>query len=317
MVVAYHTLQAAYGESLIQTWPNLSAGVDLFFIISGFVMVTSTRRLAARPGAWRIFLQRRAMRLVPLYWLLTCAKYAVAVLEPGLTPHTRPDLANFLASLAFIPARDAAGQIRPVLPVGWSLNFEVFFYLLFAAALAWRLRPVWLVAPLGIVAVAGFFRAPDWPAPLFLANPMVLEFAGGMLVWYAITRGWRPPTRWAVVMAAGAFAVLLALPLAGPLRCLVWGAPAAAIVAIAVAMEPRWGKRLPASVLRIGDASYAIYLVHPFVVPALAVHGWVGMLGWMGMLGCVPASIAAGLAVHFGIDMPLQQNSRRWAVSVA
>src|SRR5271168_1999681 len=180
LVVIYHARLAAGGANTIRSWPNGAAGVDLFFVISGYVMVASSTELMARPDGWRVFLARRLRRIVPLYWLLTAAKLAVTELVPALTPHTRPTWWNVCASLAFIPARDAAGFIRPVLPVGWSLNFELFFYALFAVALALRLSPLWLTPVLAGVAAAGSFYTPTWPAPLILANGMVLEFAAGV-----------------------------------------------------------------------------------------------------------------------------------------
>ncbi len=311
MVVGYHTLQTAAGEGAITAWPNGSAGVDLFFVISGFVMLGSTRRLAARPNAAWIFLRRRAARLVPLYWLLTGIKYAIATAAPGMAPHTKLSFFNLLASLLFIPVRDLTGQIRPVLPVGWSLNFEVFFYLLFAAALALRIRVWWVLPALTATALAGFFRTPSWPAPFALANGMVLEFAAGMLVWAIAASGWATRAPLAMALMAACVALLLTLPLAGSWRFLVWGGPAAAILLAAVALESRCSAKLPRGLLAVGDASYAIYLLHPFVVPALAGRGWAAALA------AIPLSAAAGLVVHACLDAPLQRRARGFTQSVA
>ena len=301
LVVTYHVRLAAGGAASIRAWPNGAAGVDLFFVISGYVMVASTRGPVARAYAWRVFLARRVRRIVPLYWLLTAAKFGVAVAAPGLTPHTLPTLWNACASLLFIPARDAAGAIRPVLPVGWSLNFEFFFYALFTSALALRLSPLWLTPVLGAVAVAGFFYSPVWPAPLFLANGMVLEFAAGMVL---AVMAFRPGGRASVVLLGVAMSLLLILPQAGPWRFLVWGLPAAAVLSAALSLEPTMGARIPAWVLAVGDASYAVYLVHPFVVPALAAHGPIAAIV------AVPISVAAGLLVHRQVDARLQRAVR-------
>jgi peptidoglycan/LPS O-acetylase OafA/YrhL len=127
---------------------------------------------------------------------------------------------------------------------------------------------------------------------------MVLEFAAGMALAHA-SHALRPQT--ASFLLAIGFIALLTLPQAGPWRCLVWGLPAAAMLAASISLEPSFGPRMPASLLAVGDASFAIYLVHPFVVPALAPHGVV-----LAALA-VPASIAAGLLVHRLIDAPLQR----------
>jgi exopolysaccharide production protein ExoZ len=298
LVVIYHTLQASAGEAAIRAWPNGSAGVDLFFVISGYVMMASTRRLAGRPSAARVFLIHRAWRLVPLYWLLTLAKYAIATLWPAASPHTSASLWNLAASLCFIPARNLAGQIRPVLPVGWSLNFEVFFYALFALTLAARRPPWWLVPVLAATALAGAWRTAAWPAPLFLANGLVLEFALGMLAWQA-RRFRRPPAPLALLLFASV--LLLVLPLAGQWRWLVWGAPATAMLLAALALEPRYGARLPRLLLALGEASFAIYLAHPFVIPLLARHAPVL---------AVPVSVVVGMALHRFVDAPMQAGKR-------
>jgi exopolysaccharide production protein ExoZ len=291
MVVGYHTLQTAAGEGAITAWPNGSAGVDLFFVISGFVMLGSTRRLAARPNAAWIFLRRRAARLVPLYWLLTGIKYAIATAAPGMAPHTKLSFFNLLASLLFIPVRDLTGQIRPVL--------------------ALRIRVWWVLPALTATALAGFFRTPSWPAPFALANGMVLEFAAGMLVWAIAASGWATRAPLAMALMAACVALLLTLPLAGSWRFLVWGGPAAAILLAAVALESRCGAKLPRGLLAVGDASYAIYLLHPFVVPALAGRGWAAALA------AIPLSAAAGLVVHACLDAPLQRRARGFTQNVA
>ncbi len=302
MVVVYHALQAEPQVGRLHAWSNGSAGVDLFFVISGYVMLRSSRGLMGQRGGWQRFLRRRIRRIVPLYWLLTCAKLAVAIVRPGLTPQTHPNGWAVAASLLFIPARDALGKIRPVLPVGWTLNFEFFFYILFAGALLAGIHPLWLTPLLLGVALAGFWREPSSPAPLFLANGMVLEFAAGMAIAHLGARlGAQLAPRGAAWLLPMAFMLLLALPASGPWRCLCWGLPATAILAASLALEPVLGARLPRWLLAIGDASYAIYLVHPFVVPALARHGSVA-----GAVS-VPASVAAGLLLHGLVDAPLQR----------
>lgn len=298
MVVLYHTLQAMAGERAIARWPNLSAGVDLFFVLSGVVVAATLRGAASGLPAARRFLWRRAARILPLYWFVTTIKLAITAAAPALTPHTLPSPGLVLASFCLVPARDGAGQIRPVLPVGWSLEFEAAFYVLAALALAAGRRVTSILPLLALAALAGFWRAPAWPAPLSLANGLCLEFGAGLLLGGAMRRlpGWA--ARHAGVLAALAFLLLLTLPLAGPWRFLVWGGPAAAIVAAGLALEPRLGPRLPPWLLAAGDASYATYLLHPLVVPALA-HLGLGALA-------PPLSLAAGQALHATVDQPVQ-----------
>src|SRR5665213_2734258 len=119
-------------------WENGAAGVDIFFIISGFVMVISSRRLMAQAGGWLIFLRHRVVRIVPLYWLLTTLKVLAVAVLGGVVLRTSLDFGFVAGSYLFLPVTDSAGHFRPVLPVGWTLTYEFLFYLLFAAALAMR-----------------------------------------------------------------------------------------------------------------------------------------------------------------------------------
>jgi peptidoglycan/LPS O-acetylase OafA/YrhL len=297
LVILYHALQAAGGEAAIRAWPNGSAGVDLFFVISGAVMVLSTRNLTTHPGPARTFIARRLRRIVPLYWLLTAIKLTLATAAPSLASHTAPTPWNIAASLLFIPSRDAADAIRPVLPIGWTLNFEMLFYALFATALARRASPLLITPALAALALAGFWRTPAWPAPLSLANGMVLEFAAGMAL-----ATWPPrPPLWLAPIAALA---LLSLPSCGPWRFLVWGLPAALLIATAASHEHRLTLHLPRALLTLGDASYATYLIHPLVIAAFSQAGPIAIAA------AIPASLAAGLAVHRLIDAPLQRALR-------
>jgi peptidoglycan/LPS O-acetylase OafA/YrhL len=296
LVVVYHATN--YPPGAAERWPNGAAGVDLFFAISGYVMMVSSRRQRANPHGARHFLLQRARRIMPLYWLCTAAKLACVALVPMLAAQTRPTGWNLAASLFFIPARDRLGVVRPVLPVGWTLNFEALFYVLFAVALAARVHPLWISPALLALAVAGFRRDAAWPAPLFWANGLVLEFAAGMAL--ACVR-WRVAPRAAPWLLAAGAMLLLTLPSAGPWRFLLWGVPAAAILAACLALEPSAGARLPAPLRSVGNASYAIYLVHPLIVPALARHGA------LAAAASVPLSIGAGMLVHRWLDAPLQR----------
>jgi peptidoglycan/LPS O-acetylase OafA/YrhL len=294
-VVEYH---AANGR-----WANGSAGVDLFFVISGLVMGLSSGSLSAPE-----FIRRRLVRLVPLYWALTLAKLAVGLALPATLAAAHPGPWNIAASFLFIPARDGAGQVRPVLGVGWTLQYEMLFYALFAVALARRQAPLRVVTPLlAPLAAFGFWAAPDWPAPLALCNGLVLEFCAGLALAHNRARLCRLPTRTAAMLGLAGAILLLSVPPAGRWRFVAWGAPAAAVVAAAIALEPRIGSRLPRWLLLAGDSSYAIYLLHPFLVPVLArvLSG-----AWL-LAGALAASAAGGVWLYLSIDKPTQAWLRR------
>ncbi len=321
MVVAFHALEA--WQRLLDprhataAWPNGSAGVDLFFVISGFVIAIASRSLAGGPLGWRLFLMRRLQRIVPLYWLLTTCMLAMVLLAPALAPHIQPGVWNTAASYLFVPSYDRAGLLRPVLTVGWTLNFEMLFYVLFAAALAWRIAPLKLLLPILLpLALLGFFRLDSWPAVTSLANSLVLEFCFGIVVAQIHMSGRRVSPAWAWCLLVGGCCLLPTLPDAGAARGLVWGLPAAAIVLGATMLEPVLGPYIPVLALELGDASYAIYLVHPFIVPALA-HGFRhlpvsrGALLFIEVGASILASGLAGRLLNQRLERPMLAWFRR------
>ena len=291
LVVLYHAQQVQFGEAAIAAWPNLSAGVDIFFVLSGFVMALATKDMVPNRRTAMAFWRSRAARIVPLYWGLTLVKLATMRALPHAAAHTHPNAVNILASFAFIPARDAAGVVRPVLAVGWTLNFEFFFYTLIAVALAAGRAPARVVPPVLIgLGMAGFWREPTWPAIASLANGLMVEFAIGMAVFALWQRGTITRLPGAALLLLG-FAAVLMLPLAGPWRGLVWGGAAGVMLAGALALDGR--VRVPAMIVTLGDASYAIYLLHGFVMPVFGP-----------VMGAV-ISVPAGVLLDRYIDRPV------------
>ena len=124
-------------ENIIPNFTFGAAGVDLFFVISGFIMVyTSERLFGQRDGPGR-FLTRRLIRIVPMYWALTTL-VVVAWYGVKLPDHTT--WTNVVGSYLFIPTLKPGGGTAPVLGVGWTLNYEMLFYFLFAITIMFQRR---------------------------------------------------------------------------------------------------------------------------------------------------------------------------------
>jgi exopolysaccharide production protein ExoZ len=289
-----------------------AAGVDIFFVISGFIMWVVTSRKTPTPGQ---FLARRAERIVPLYWLVTLGTAAAAILAPNAFPAMRPTASHVMQSLVFIPHRDSTGLIAPLIVPGWTLNYEIFFYLLFAATfmVPARLR-VWLVSgtlaalvalrPLGDSANAAWATYTD---------PILLEFAAGLWLGWAWSAERLPGRRTAMLLMGLGVLGLAATAVTGVdvsgARVLLWGLPAAALVTGAVSFErqgaiPRW------RVLEeIGNASYSIYLVHGLAISAV--------LRLMGQFIAAPplvvfvasnlAGVLSGLLSYHLLERPLMR----------
>ncbi len=316
LVVAYHAL-GEWGTHVVDRdadmlWGNGAAGVDVFFVISGLVMVISARRVAGRRHPGWTFLRLRLTRILPLYWVVTTAKIAAVLALPALVARTQLDPAYVLGSYALLPVSDATGVIRPVLPVGWTLSYEMLFYLLVALALGMRTGLLRVSVPaLAAYSVLAILADPTWPPIVGFANAIVLEFLAGVLIGMALQRDLSMPLVLAWTILLGGFLLLLTVPVvSGVLRPITWGLPAAAIVLGAVALEGRLAPRLPRWLLASGDASYAVYLTHGFVVPLVFLFvRRIGMAPTVSLATTLVASLLisalVGQATHVVLERPM------------
>lgn len=294
-----------------------AAGVDIFFPISGFVMLLSTRALLGRADAWRVFLRRRIIRIVPLYWLATTAKVAALVIAPALALHATLDPWHVAASYLFIFAEDSRGVAQPVVPIGWTLNYEMFFYAVMVLVLFWRRALVPWTVGLILGAAAGSFVVPRGTTPLLVCHPIILEFIAGMGIALLVERDRRLQPAPALGTAAIALGLLVASDAVDSAtverwRLLVWGLPSALLLYAVVSLERHVVGRFWYLPRLLGDASYALYLSHGFVLPILAViFSRLGLAGpaWGGPLFALAilASIAVGIATHLWVERPVTE----------
>lgn len=288
----------AGGNFAVPAWP-LAAGVDLFFVISGFVMVYASRDLFAQPGATGLFLRRRIARIVPLYWAATALFLAVGLALPQLLNTGRPALEQIIKSFLFIPyARPEDGLQQPIFSLGWTLNYEMFFYAVFSLALVWRARTaVALVTALFVVLVLlAPVLAPVGVPLAFWSRPVILEFVFGAIIGLAFLEGFRLPRLWGLALVMTGFLTLASgwpFSLAGETpQVLRWGLPCALMVAGAALSERAAGAETPLVrfLVTMGDASYALYLFHPFAMRALRQI-------FAAILDRLPAGIVQGAAL--------------------
>jgi len=180
-VVAFHVFEFLHADPGfgVGRFEVGKAGVDLFFVLSGFIMVYTT---AADESPAR-FITKRAARIVPLYWAATALAVLVAFVRPWLLPQADLSFAAIVKSFAFIPAPDLSGTLQPVLFVGWTLNFEMMFYALFALTLFLpaRHRTRRLIGALiATFLLAGIFG--PGTAAAFYGQPILLDFGIGCLI---------------------------------------------------------------------------------------------------------------------------------------
>ena len=288
-VVVSHLMRQTHENWVRATNPDLCAialgdlGVFLFFIISGFIMQHTAGETFGQRGAARQFLERRIARIVPLYWMFT----ALAVAFPGaLYLGTHRSAVCIIFSFVFLP--DVAWPYSPALPVGWTLSFEMLFYLVFAICLNFSRHTGVLLLLNGLF---GFFLLMQGIAHAVPEARDVAQWWGRpLLAWFVVG------VLFAIIRAKGdvkdkraavGFAVAVSLYLAVVLRTMfVPDAIGAELLifapVIVVGLCTLLGDVPDSGLMRpliwLGDRSYTLYLGHLFVL-GLASDTWLRLFG--------------------------------------
>ncbi|MCO4877034.1 acyltransferase [Paraburkholderia caribensis] len=291
--------------------------VDVFFVLSGFVIALA---LEAGTHSVRDFVTSRMVRIVPLYWLATLLVFFGALLRPDLFNSTTANIPGLLKSLFFIPYRKESGHMFPMLFVGWTLNYEMLFYATSALAL-WRFRrhvPL-IFAAITLMLATLFLIASlahsSRPIVEFLAYDRLLEFPLGIAVWFVWRKGVRIPVALAATGAVAMYALMTCIervwPDISPL--LGNGVPTCLLLLSTLSLEGRVvDSAFTRGLLYLGDASYATYLSHPFVIEAMrklvpkVVHGF-DVRSPTGVILAIVVASAVGCVVYRYIDKPLHR----------
>ncbi|HUR54750.1 MAG TPA: acyltransferase [Gemmataceae bacterium] len=300
------------------------AGVDLFFVLSGFIITATNLRNLGRPAAVPAYLFRRAWRIYPAYWAALGLAVVViwALHGSGVFRQAPVAWSGWVLLLPTDAKNFFLGQ-------AWTLSYELMFYLAFAALLvAPRRAATPLLAAGGVVVVAAITR-PEPASPLgkLVVSPFVLEFLGGVAIaWLTVARGARRGGTAAILagVAWAAVGVVLAVraspgvPYEGLMsgmrpRVMVFGPAAVLIVYGFVAAEGRW--RVRRWLLRTGDASYSLYLTHSTVLSVGMVVGFLvphnRTVHTLWLCGTLAAAVAFGFAFHAVVERPLLDLGKR------
>jgi exopolysaccharide production protein ExoZ len=321
--VVYFHITSTAGLNL--AWDIGSRGVDVFFVISGFIIAYIGSKNPKH------FLIRRLIRVVPFYWAATLVVFAAASLLPQFFRSTDASLAHLLPSLFFWPHLSVSGEVQPTLILGWSLNFEMYFYVLFALALLVSTRwapilcSIWIVG--WVVLATGI--GPISAAADFYARPTSIEFCYGIGAYYFVEWCERHRTQLetrtalksvlVLALVAGVAAIIYfeknyrdALP-----RYLVAGLPATVIVIAALLLERLFGIASRSRLMHLlGESSYVVYLIHPYIafgiirlclrhperlsLPAIAAV----------VVGLMVLISAASIAIHLLFEKPVMHMLR-------
>lgn len=328
MVMIGHILDDATqfgfsGVAVPAAWPIWNAGVDLFFVISGFIMVwTFGDRFGSRGAVWD-FVVRRLSRIAPLYWLITVLTAVLVVVWPGLFDRAQFAWSHLILSILFVPHLSPRGELLPIVGVGWTLNYEMMFYMIFAIGLLFRTGiglVVISVAMVGAYVAVRILGSDNHPLGQFVANSVLLDFLVGVGLGQVVRQFGLKRTVLLVTAAAALLAALILPGSFGTMRFVKAGLPALAILSVALALYPTPTGRLGRWALLLGAASYALYLAHTLVinvikaamkdvalafdlVPVLAFGLYAGL--------ALVLSIVAALLLQKYVEVPMLRTCRR------
>jgi exopolysaccharide production protein ExoZ len=322
VVVFYHSalhVEGDVGGSVLWGLPHFGhAGVDFFFVLSGFIITFVHHQDIGTPGRLPHYIQRRFTRVLPFYWVVLAYYLADVWL---LHPARSPGAWELVSNVFLLP--QTADQI-----VGgaWTLVYELMFYGIFAVMVCSRRFGMAVLALWALLIAAGLIVQPvrESSAALRVASsPYCFEFFLGMGASYVLLRRRVP---WSgVLLLAGLIGFLVAgvaetrglLYGFGSLARVAYGVCSVVIIAALVERERSGLLTIPRPLAVLGRASYSVYLVHlvglgvAFHIIARLTHPTVGWLLPIWFLLCV-VGVAAGVLASIWVEQPLIKASRRW-----
>lgn len=325
MVMTHHILAEARLNFDFAYYPSdapLEWSVDLFFVISGAVIVISTHGYFGQPGAsWR-YLRARLIRVIPAYWVATTCMAALLVAFALRYPVFELDLPKIAASYAFWPYEGLRAQAFPILPLGWTLNMEMFFYLSFwvVLMLCRSMGQAVLVLSVGFIGLALLGQLSSGVAmPFrFWTDKDILNFVSGAVLGYIwIRSAWRLRYGWWIAILAFALMLPVAMQLRVHEELAEWIAMVFAAVIVGAALlglRAEDDARVPDFAVALGDSSYSLYLSHIFVI--MFVSYGIRRVGlddavWLYILLCWGPSIVLGHLLWIRAERPSLRRLRR------
>ena len=238
-------------------------GVDIFFVISGFIMMYVTENNE------KFFLLKRIFRIVPLYWILTLGVFALAILVPDVLNNTTANIVHLIKSLFFIPFdKNGAGHF-PILFLGWTLNFEVIFYFLFSLSLVFFKENRMIACSIFIIiflVLNKIFSEKNFIFETY-ANDIFIEFIFGMIL-FTIWKKYKNKISTNLSNHFICLAILLVsifiLNYYNFSRSVSYGLPSLILAVYFLFFLNHL--KFPKILVSLGDASYCIYLLHPYVI---------------------------------------------------
>ncbi|MGB1310797.1 MAG: acyltransferase family protein [Leucothrix sp.] len=317
MVLMDHIGQKSAQQSadVLSGWHVGGAGVDLFFIISGFIMCHTTAHKHQTVGATRQFIIRRLFRIIPLYWLVTCLALAVYIVMPSQM--NNGEGADLIASYLLLPSKQSY-----LVANGWTLRFEFLFYLVFMLGFFFSRYIGHIVVVTLLFALVGFgiWKPHTGVWSEFLTNPILVEFVFGMLLYHCFEKLKQQHTIILVGLIGTGIGSLWVVNQG--MRSGVWaldyGVPMLLMMAGVLGFERALQSRPITLFKMLGDSSYAMYLIHPFaltggamVMTKLGLNQLLG--GWLFAAALLLTSLLAGYGLYRWVELPITKRLKNAA----
>ncbi len=291
------------------------AGVDFFFVLSGFIITYVLRHDVGNLARLPRYAWRRLTRIYPIYWVVTAAVIVLTLFSRDAAE--RLQTWQIVASFLLLPHAQ-----EPLVGVAWTLEHEMLFYLAFALAIIWRPLGILMIYVCVLTTIAGRLGFLSGDLLGFFDSPYHLEFLMGIASALIVVRYRCPMPR--VLMITGAIAFIAIgvaedtnlLEVAGLFSILLFGAACAAILIGAATAERAGALRIGRGGALLGAASYSVYLTHTLVI-GLTAHlmAWCGIIAflpdWSMLLIVVCAAGTAGLLLYWFVERPLNAGLRR------
>lgn len=313
LVVYEHSMDVAtrYGTSWQQKLYHLDnfgcIGVDLFFVISGFIITYVANKYSGFNDGTH-FLQKRFNRINPVYYIATLLCLVVFLIQVNVYQapsqlYTNNVIGSLVDSSIILPTSANVSSFSPLLIVGWTLSFEWLFYLIFFLLIISNVKRklIFLLISILLLIGVGQILKPDDLRIQFLTNPILLEFVLGVIICHFYLHSSRIPT-WlgSTLLLIGVISYLLLIrfgygnvwfyldTITGKQslnKFFLWGIPSSCIVAGCVFLEKNgklsrlFNNRLA---LLLGDASYSIYLIHYIILNGLSLIYFKTKFHWQG-----------------------------------
>ena len=290
-------------------------GVDLFFVLSGFVicMVTDNKSTSVPR-----FCFDRVARIVPVYWLMTSGLFLLVLAKPDLLNTSTAHVGNYLKSLFFIPHIREAGGVYPLLMPGWTLNYEMLFYTVIGCGLIVCRNAITLFTAVSMLVLylLGASLNEEGAMSHFLHSSLLFEFLLGMLAYRV-----KDSKLFCSIPKSVAFGLVILLFILMAVfenradRLIIGGIPSFILIILFYQLEGQIrgiGDRAVQFFVHIGDASYVTYLSHMYVIAFLnrLVFPRISTLSDESVLTVgisIVLSLICGSVIYYLIDKPSMQ----------